>query len=80
MFQRDAIDAHAEAAGLGPARDTLRDDWLADVTAVFDEARLTVPADSPFISTGSRGLHSEHFGFILSEMQVLQRSFPGGAW
>jgi ring-1,2-phenylacetyl-CoA epoxidase subunit PaaC len=80
MFRRDAVDAHAEAAGLGPARDGLRADWLADVSAVFQEARLAVPADTPFVSTGSQGVHSEHLGFILAEMQVLQRSFPGGAW
>jgi ring-1,2-phenylacetyl-CoA epoxidase subunit PaaC len=80
MFQRDAVDAHAEATGLGPARDTLRDDWMADVATVFQEARLAVPADTPFVSSGCQGVHSEHLGFILAEMQVLQRAYPGGAW
>jgi ring-1,2-phenylacetyl-CoA epoxidase subunit PaaC len=47
---------------------------------VFKEAGLAVPADTPFISTGSQGVHSEHLGFILAEMQALQRTFPGGAW
>jgi ring-1,2-phenylacetyl-CoA epoxidase subunit PaaC len=80
MFQRDEVDAHAEAAGLGPARNTLRDEWLGEVAAVFAEARLDMPGNTPFISTGCQGVHSEHMGFILAEMQVLQRSFPGGAW
>jgi len=80
MFQRDEVDAHAEAAGLGPARDALRAEWQIEVAAVFAEARLDLPADTPFISTGTRGVHSEHMGFILAEMQVLQRSYPGGAW
>jgi ring-1,2-phenylacetyl-CoA epoxidase subunit PaaC len=80
MFQRDAVDAHAEAGGLGPARDTLQSDWRADVGTVFEEARMAMPAPTPFVSTGSRGVHSEHLGFILAEMQVLQRSFPGGSW
>ena len=80
MFQRDEVDAEAEASGLGPARDALRAEWLAEVAAVFTEARLPVPTDTSFISTGSRGVHSEHMGFILAEMQVLQRSYPGGAW
>jgi ring-1,2-phenylacetyl-CoA epoxidase subunit PaaC len=80
MFQRDAVDAQAEAAGLGPARDTLRDEWRSEVAAVFEEARLALPADTPFVSTGSQGVHSEHLGFILAEMQVLQRTFPGGVW
>jgi ring-1,2-phenylacetyl-CoA epoxidase subunit PaaC len=80
MFQRDEVDAAAEASGLGPARDALRTECLAEVAAVFAEAQLDMPADTPFISTGTRGMHSEHMGFILAEMQVLQRSYPGGAW
>ena len=35
---------------------------------------------SAFVSTGSRGVHSEHMGFILAEMQHLQRAYPGGRW
>ena len=58
----------------------LREPWLAEMTAVFDEAGLAVPAESGYRSTGTRGVHSEHMGFILAEMQHLQRSFPGGAW
>jgi ring-1,2-phenylacetyl-CoA epoxidase subunit PaaC len=80
MFDRDAVDAEAEARGLGPARDALQAEWQRDVDSVFADALLTVPPRTPFLSTGSRGLHSEHMGFILAEMQVLQRSFPGGAW
>ena len=53
---------------------------LAEMTAVFDEAGLAVPAESGYRSTGTRGVHSEHMGFILAEMQQLQRSFPGGVW
>jgi ring-1,2-phenylacetyl-CoA epoxidase subunit PaaC len=39
-----------------------------------------VPAPGAFRSTGTAGMHSEHLGYILAEMQSLQRSFPGGAW
>jgi len=80
LFVRDAVDAAAEASGLGPARDALRDGWLTEVQAVFVEARLAVPADTPFFSTGTQGRHSEHLGFILAEMQSLQRQHPGGRW
>ena len=44
------------------------------------EATLAIPADAAFRSTGKRGVHSEHMGFILAEMQHLQRAFPGSAW
>lgn len=80
LFDADAADAHALETGLGPRRADLREPWLAEITAVFDEAGLTVPKPSGFIATGTRGVHSEHMGFILAEMQQLQRSFPGGVW
>jgi ring-1,2-phenylacetyl-CoA epoxidase subunit PaaC len=80
MFLRDEVDVHAEASGLGPARDTLAADWHREVTSVFDEATLPVLPDGPFLSTGCNGVHSEHMGFILAEMQSLQRQFPGGRW
>jgi ring-1,2-phenylacetyl-CoA epoxidase subunit PaaC len=48
--------------------------------ALFDEAKLQMPTDTAFRSTGKRGVHSEHMGFLLSDMQYLQRAYPGGAW
>ena len=80
LFESDAVDTAAHAAGLGPRFADLREPWLAEITAVFDEAGLAIPAESGFRSTGTRGVHSEHMGFILAEMQHLQRSFPGGVW
>ena len=80
LFDSDAVDATASAAGLGPRFADLREPWLAEITAAFDEANVRIPADSGFRSTGTRGVHSEHMGFILAEMQHLQRSFPGAVW
>ena len=50
------------------------------MTEVLAAAGLAAPKDSAFRSHGKRGLHSEHMGFLLAEMQHLQRSFPGGRW
>jgi ring-1,2-phenylacetyl-CoA epoxidase subunit PaaC len=80
MFARDAVDADAEASGLGPARDALAAHWQREVAVVFSEARLSLPPATPFVSTGTQGVHSEHMGFILAEMQSLQRMHPGGRW
>jgi ring-1,2-phenylacetyl-CoA epoxidase subunit PaaC len=80
MFAADTVDTHATDSGLGPARPTLRAAWHDEVLAVLASAQLSAPPDTPFISTGSQGRHSEHLGFILAEMQVLQRQFPGGRW
>ncbi len=80
LFGADAVDEHAAASGLGPRWADLQAPWLAEITAVFDEAGLTFPEASGFRPTGTRGVHSEHMGFILTEMQHLQRSYPGGVW
>jgi ring-1,2-phenylacetyl-CoA epoxidase subunit PaaC len=80
MFEADAVDAAAVASGLGPSRAELRDGCLAAWRSCFDDALLKLPRDSAFRSTGTRGLHSEHLGPLLAEMQVLQRGFPGGVW
>jgi len=80
FFTDDEVDNAAVATRLGPARGSLREAWLAEVGAVFADARLSVPKWSRYIATGTRGVHSEHMGFILAEMQSLQRRFPGGRW
>jgi ring-1,2-phenylacetyl-CoA epoxidase subunit PaaC len=80
LFASDAIDEAAQAGGLGPRWGELKAPWLAEMTQIFDEAGLSAPAEVPFLSTGKTGVHSEHMGFILAEMQQLQRAYPGGVW
>ncbi|MBI5257998.1 MAG: phenylacetate-CoA oxygenase subunit PaaC [Burkholderiales bacterium] len=80
LFEADAVDAAATAAGLGPSFDELQAAWHDELAPVFAEAQLTLPAAGAFRSTGRRGVHSEHLGYLLAEMQHLQRAYPGGAW
>jgi ring-1,2-phenylacetyl-CoA epoxidase subunit PaaC len=80
LFESDAVDAVAAANGLGPRWSDLREPWLAEMRELFDEAKLPMPADSAFRSTGRTGVHTEHMGYILSDMQYLQRAYPDGAW
>lgn len=80
LFESDAVEAEASASGLGPAWSELREPWLAEMQQVLDAAGLASPKEAAFRSTGKQGVHSEHMGFILAEMQHLQRSYPGGVW
>ena len=80
LFDTDAIDDAASASGIGPRWADLQGQWVADMKLILDEAGLTMPKDSAFRSDGKRGRHSEHMGFILADMQYLQRAFPGGVW
>ena len=84
LFESDVVDDAAEAAGLGPRWSSLQDAWRAEVASVFDAAGLPPPGEGTrpgrFRSTGKFGRHSEHMGFVLTEMQYLQRAYPGGSW
>lgn len=80
LFETDAVDEAAAASGLGPRWADVQADWAAEVGEVLAEAGLKTPAETAFRSTGKRGVHTEHMGFILAEMQQLQRTYPGGAW
>jgi ring-1,2-phenylacetyl-CoA epoxidase subunit PaaC len=80
LFDSDAVDAAASANGLGPRWDSLREPWLAEMQEMLSEAKLPMPAASAFRSTGKSGVHTEHMGYILSDLQHLQRAYPGGTW
>jgi ring-1,2-phenylacetyl-CoA epoxidase subunit PaaC len=80
LFEADAVDEAASESGLGPRWSELREPWLAAMRPVLDAAGLEAPAETAFRSTGKLGRHSEHMGYILAEMQHLQRAFPGAAW
>jgi ring-1,2-phenylacetyl-CoA epoxidase subunit PaaC len=58
----------------------LKDDWMKKIISVFEEATLPVP-EKTFMQTGGKtGTHTEHLGFILTELQYLQRTYPGAEW
>ena len=58
----------------------IRDAVLTDVRRVVAEATLDVPEVSPALGGGREGLHTEHLGYLLAEMQHLHRSHPGATW
>ena len=58
----------------------LQSDWDAVVDAALAEATLKRPAAGGHVPRGKQGMHSEHLGLLLAEMQHLQRAFPGGVW
>ena len=80
LFMADGIDRAMAAAGMLPDPEGLREPWLADVDSVLERATLARPADGWRPEGGRRGQHSEHLSYILAEMQVLPRTFPGASW
>jgi ring-1,2-phenylacetyl-CoA epoxidase subunit PaaC len=80
FFSATPTDDVAVATSVGPAWSSLEAAWTAAVTPVLEVATLKVPARTPFLTCGKLGMHSEHFGHLLTEMQYLQRTYPGGTW
>jgi ring-1,2-phenylacetyl-CoA epoxidase subunit PaaC len=76
----DEVERQAAAAGIGPVIAELKPAWDATVDAVLASATLVRPADTPFVSNGKLGVHSEYMGFLLAEMQTLARQHPGARW
>jgi len=80
MFEADEIDTIVEKAWGGPNLEQLRERWLADINAILINATLDKPEDGGMASGGKAGRHTEHFGYLIAEMQYLQRAHPGASW
>jgi ring-1,2-phenylacetyl-CoA epoxidase subunit PaaC len=59
---------------------SLKDEWYSSVQHVFTEATLLLPPMGWSQSGGKEGMHTEHLGFILAELQFMQRAYPGNEW
>jgi ring-1,2-phenylacetyl-CoA epoxidase subunit PaaC len=80
MFNTDANDAELVASGIAIDPETLRETWRRRVADVLAAATLDMPNSEWMQKGGRAGHHSEHLGHLLSELQSLQRSFPGATW
>lgn len=81
MFQADDVDAEMAAAGIAPDPASLRDEYDTLIGRILANATLTIP-DSSFGHKGGRTgkMHTEHLGHLLTQMQWLQRAYPGANW
>lgn len=80
FFAGDAVDEFAHRELGGPDLAALRERWRQDVAVALADATLAMPADEFAPGGGRLGRHSEHFGFLIAEMQHLQRTHPGARW
>ncbi|MDJ0312759.1 1,2-phenylacetyl-CoA epoxidase subunit PaaC [Arthrobacter sp. H35-D1] len=78
LFEDDPLAAHVGDAVVVPT--SLKDEFDRATGAVLAQAELEVPAHPMATGGGRRGRHSEHLGYLLAEMQVLAREFPGASW
>ncbi|WP_136657281.1 1,2-phenylacetyl-CoA epoxidase subunit PaaC [Nitratireductor sp. XY-223] len=80
LFEKDPVTDAAIEAGFAVDVSALEDEWRQTVEQVLGEAMLALP-EVGYMQTGGRdGIHSEHLGHILSELQYMQRTYPGLTW
>jgi ring-1,2-phenylacetyl-CoA epoxidase subunit PaaC len=80
QFEPYAAEQRLIEAGVVVDRSALSDEWHGTICATFAEATLKVPAESWSLRGGRDGLHTEHLGYLLAEMQFMQRAYPGQQW
>ena len=80
-FIDDELDTVIAERKIAPLPSSLKNEWMAIIQKFFSEATLSMPpADAWMQNGGKQGRHSEHLGFLLAEMQFLQRAYPGATW
>jgi ring-1,2-phenylacetyl-CoA epoxidase subunit PaaC len=80
LFIPASYEIQAYESGIAPDISTLKDEWQKKLTDVFDEAKLPLPPNGFSQTGGKQGMHTEYLGYILAEMQYLQRTYPAGKW
>ena len=80
LFAMDGVDVAALEAGVGVDKAALRAPWDERIDATLADATLARPASRRPVLGGRAGRHSEHLGHLLTEMQFLQRAYPGATW
>jgi ring-1,2-phenylacetyl-CoA epoxidase subunit PaaC len=80
LFEIDAVDEAMVQEKIGPDPRTLQSPWMDRVRSTFTEATLAWP-DAGWMQRGGKcGIHTERLGYLLAEMQFLQRAYPGAQW
>lgn len=80
LFMADELDISLSEQGIAVDPRELAAEWQTTVHTALLDAGLHIPEEAAFRRGGKQGLHSEHLGPMLAEMQYLQRSYPGQQW
>jgi ring-1,2-phenylacetyl-CoA epoxidase subunit PaaC len=81
LFEQDSVDALLISNGISFDKEKFRDEWTKMVHEIFAKATLSVPENNTYSPTGGlKGIHSEHLGYLLAEMQYLPRTYPDAVW
>ena len=59
---------------------SLQPEWEAKISTIFQQSGLNIPKEEVFLYGGKEGRHTEHLGYILAELQYMQRTYPSMKW
>lgn len=80
LFEADGVEEALVAESVAPDPGPLRQPWREQMEAILAEATLQIPGEQWMRRGGKQGVHSEHLGYLLAEMQFLQRAYPDASW
>jgi ring-1,2-phenylacetyl-CoA epoxidase subunit PaaC len=80
MFDMDETEEEMLKAGIGCDNKKIKLEWDKLVLSTLEEANLKVPENTFFAKGTRNGIHTEHLGFLLAEMQYLPRAYPNANW
>lgn len=80
MFNMSDAEKSMLEQGISVDTEKLKSDWKQEVDAILSEATISLPENDWMQKGGKVGKHSEHLGYILAELQFMQRTYPGMKW
>ena len=80
LFHQTDADKAMVVEGIGVDVTKLKDTYYKEINVILEEATLEVPESKYFQKGGKQGIHTEHMGYILSELQYMQRAYPNMEW
>ncbi len=80
FFRFDAVDEEMQACGIAPGLTTAAQHWRSALNRILAQTGLHEPAQAHSPDGGRQGLHTEHMGYLLAEMQAVPRAYPGLQW
>lgn len=80
LFTPSQAEAILEQQQIAPNLLDIQTKWLQTIQQITTQATLTIPSGTWFQKGGKQGNHTEHLGYMLADIQHLQRTYPGAQW
>jgi ring-1,2-phenylacetyl-CoA epoxidase subunit PaaC len=80
LFHQTEADKAMVKEGIGVDVTKLKDNYYQIINSVLEEATLSIPELKYFQKGGKQGIHTEHLGYLLSDLQYMQRTYPNMEW